>query len=146
MNSTSQDTDTETGYSSLYYLAFLPQFGISLVGWAQTIFSLNRYRGLGAFTRPELYALFLYMVGAFTRVTAGASTIGDNFALQMTSAILGSLLSYSAFLLIYNNAVELPSRQQVQSSVLVVTLTVLWEIHGKIFVIISQEKCEPVIV
>ena len=125
----------------LYYWAFLPQIGISTIGWFSTILSLNRFRcRISEYSLPEKIAFVLYMIASLTRVVAGGATVRKNFPMQLTAGILGSLLTFAAFIMIYNNNLELPSKQQIQSILLVMITTGLWEIHARIFMAINEQE------
>ena len=89
------------------------QAAIAALGWGQTILSLNRYRGLRRVTGAEWFALAVQMASGGVRVVAAMATASSSFALQLTAATVGAL-SWSAFLIIYNDAVR-PSCQQAQS-------------------------------
>tara|TARA_Y100000739_G_C20233583_1_gene295527 strand:- start:37 stop:456 length:420 start_codon:yes stop_codon:yes gene_type:complete len=127
----------------LYYWSVLPQIGISVIGWFSTILSLNRFRfKVREYSSPEKIALVLYIIASFTRVVAGGATVRKNFAMQLLSGILGSLLTFTAFIMIYNNNIDLPSKQQLQSIFLVIITTGLWEIHSRIFMTINEQESQ----
>ena len=111
----------------------LPQLGISLLEWIQIILSLNMFRSALRFSRYELVALALYLIAAFVRVVAGAATVVQNLALQITAGIVASLLTYSGFVIIFNQSWALPSRQQLGGGIFVLVPTVLWEVHTRLF-------------
>ena len=110
------------------------QAAIAALGWAQTILSLNRYRGLRRVTGAEWYALLIQMASGGVRVVASMATASSSFALQLTAATVGALLSWTAFLIVYNDAVRLPSFQQAQSVGLGLVSTALWELNGRLIV------------
>ena len=133
-------TSTDDEFNPLYYWAFLPQIGISIIGWFSTILSLNRFRcKVNEYSSPEKIAFLLYLIASFTRVVAGGATVRKNFPMQLISGILGSLLTFAAFIMIYNNNLELPSKQQIQSIFLVMLTTGLREIHARIFMTINEQ-------
>jgi len=114
------------------------QLAIAAFGWAQTILSLNRFRGLRRITHAEWYALAINMGSAAVRVVASLAAASASFALQLTAATVGSLLSWTAFLLIYNDEVRLPSWQQTQSIALGLVSTAMWELNGRIIVSLTR--------
>lgn len=131
-------TDTEPYPDPTFYLiALLPQLGISVISWLQYILSLNRYRGVCSFTFAERCGLYLYLMAALVRVVSGSASALDGFALQLVSGCIGSLLAFSSFIVVYNNEITLPSRQQVKSIVLILATTALWEVHSRIFIALT---------
>lgn len=111
---------------------------IKVVGWVQTIFSLNRYRGLLHFTVPERFALALCVTAGFTRVIASLATSEESFVLQMWAAGVSSMLVWASFIILYNDSISLPSRQQTQSIGLGLVTTGLWELNSGIIVLLAK--------
>ena len=110
------------------------QASIAAFGWAQTILSLNRYRGVRFVTPAEWYALVVNLASGAVRVVASMAAASSTFALQLTAAIVGSLLSWTAFIIIYTDAVRLPSCPQAPSVGLGLVPTALWELNGRVVV------------
>ena len=114
------------------------QVTISLVSWAQSLLTFDRWRWTNAFSAAEFLGLGLYLVAAAVRVVAGVATAISSLAVQLLAAVLGSLLAWSAFLIVYNDAIRLPSRQQFQTVALGVVSTFLWEMSSRLVVRVSQ--------
>lgn len=112
----------------------LPQVGISLVSWIQVILSLNMYKGLCCFSRQDAFALGLYMIAAGVRVVAGGAAAAQVFVIQLTSAIISTLITYAGFILIFNQTWNLPTRQQVVGGLFIILPTSLWEVHTRLVV------------
>lgn len=109
-------------------------FANAIFSWVQIILSLNRYQGIVRITFAEWIALLIYVGAGIVRVVASLATASSTLALQMTAATIGSLLAWSSFIVLYNDSVSLPSRQQMQSIVLGLGSTVLWELNGRLIV------------
>ena len=108
-------------------LLLLPHLAIQFISWIQVVLSLNRFNGISRFTRPEVFGLFVYICTAFVRWTASLATTNASFSFQATTAVVGGLMSFTAFVIIYNDRISLPTRQQRNSILLVVVITTLWE-------------------
>jgi hypothetical protein len=108
-------------------LLLLPHLAISLVSWMQIVLSLNRFSGVARFTRPEMVGLCIYIFTAFVRWTASLATTNASFLFQLGAASIGGMMSFTAFIIIYNDRIDIPTRQQRNSIVLVMLITALWE-------------------
>lgn len=124
---------------SLLFHALLPQLGISIVQWSQVIFSLNKFRHIYHINKYEYFALCLYIAAAFVRVVSGATGVMDYFFMQVASSVIASTLAFSGFIIIFNNSLTLPSRQQGISIVLIGITTTLWTVHNTIFLNVKTE-------
>ena len=109
------------------FLILLPHVGIALVSWIQTVLSLNRFSSPRRITRPELLGLSLFLSSAIVRWLTSIATRKATFRTQVFGASTGSLMAFSAFVVIYNDRIDLPSRQQANSLLLVLVVTALWE-------------------
>ena len=128
-----------------YFLALLPQLGISITSWFQVILSMNRFKAFREFSIPERVGLCLYIFSAFVRVVSGASSAFDGFALQLISGCLASLINFASFLIVYNDSLTLPSRQQLQSAFLILVTTGLWEVYTRIFMSLKGDEPDVVV-
>ena len=108
-------------------LLLLPHLAIQFISWIQVVLSLNRFSGIARFTRAEVFGLIVYICTAFVRWTASLATTNASFVFQVTAAVIGGLMSFTAFIIIYNDRIDLPTRQQRNSILLVVVITTLWE-------------------
>ena len=124
---------------TLLFYALLPQLGISIVQWSQVIFSLNKFRHVYHINRYEYFALGLYVAAAFVRVVSGAAGVMDYFWMQVASSVIASTLAFSGFIIIFNNTLSLPSRQQGISVVLIGITTTLWAVHNTLFLNVKTE-------
>ena len=108
-------------------LLLLPHLAIQIVTWIQIVLSLNRFNGIMRFTRPEIAGLVIYLCTAFVRWTASLATTNASFMFQVVTACIGGLMSFTAFIIIFNDRVDMPTRQQRNSLLLVLVITSLWE-------------------
>ena len=117
------------------YVVLAPQVGISLVSWLQLVFSMNRYRGVARFERIDLWALLLFLQGAFVRWMAALALVASSLPLQMAAALVASAISWAGFVLIFNGDLHLPSRQQWIALAMSLLVTLLWEVHNRLLVV-----------
>jgi hypothetical protein len=106
------------------------QLVISGMGWISTILSLNRFRGWCAFDRAELYAAAMYVFAALFRVLTALATRTDVPWVQAFLAVNSSLLVWSAFIVLFNDDIVPPTRQQSQAIVLGLVTTLMWELQA----------------
>lgn len=121
-------------------LLLLPHLAIQFVSWLQIVLSLNRFNGVARFTRAELAGLAIYLCSAFVRWTASLATTNASFAFQAVTACIGGLMSFSGFIIIYNDRVALPTRQQRNSILLVLVITTLWETVSRMMMIVDTSR------
>lgn len=114
------------------YLILLPQAGIGILSWVQIILSMNRYQGIAHLKPIELLALTLFNISAAVRWVGSLALRTRSFEYQITAAVMGSILTWTAFVLIFNARLALPSRQQWGALIMTLVLTVLWEINGRL--------------
>lgn len=114
------------------YVLLIPQVCISAVSWGQYIFSVNRYRGAMNLTTSDLVSFIVLMNSALVRWVATLAVRSDNVTFQMLSAFIGSTLGWAAFVLVYNEDFLIPTRQQMMALLLSLTITMLWEINGRL--------------
>ena len=117
--------------SNREYLVFLPQLLISVTAWLQLILSLNRFTSIYNFTRIDLFGLVLFLLGGVVRWVAALAVRTHSFAFQLFCAGLGNLIRSTAFVIVYNCALILPTRQQIVALILSVIITLLWEIQTR---------------
>ena len=112
-------------YSQL--IIIVPHLVIGVVAYLQTIFSLNRFQGLQKTTGPEAVSFGIFLVTGLVRWVNSLAAMTSSFAIQLTCGIIASMLSWSAFVILYNNKIELPSRQQMESLLFSLLSAALWE-------------------
>ena len=115
-------------------LILLPHTGIAIISWLQIVLSLNRFRG---FTRPsqaEALGLVLYLSSALVRWITSLATQNSSFLIQVVSASMGSLMAFGSFVIVYNDRIDIPTRQQAHSFILVLVTTLLWEVINMMIV------------
>jgi len=117
------------------WLSVIPiQVAISFVAWSSTILSLNRFRGCLRFSLAERVAILVYGASAITRSFAAVATQSTSAVMQITFAFLGSALGWTGFFIVFNDTLQLPSRQQVQAVLLSLVATGLWEVQHRVVV------------
>ena len=105
----------------------LPQMLISLLSWIQLILSMNRYRGVTRFSRVDAWALLIFLHGGLVRWVAVLTLLDGTFRFQILSALIGALLAWISFVVVFNTGFVLPSRQQLWALFMSLLITVLWE-------------------
>lgn len=117
--------------NSEYYI-LLPQIAIVFISWIQLIFSLNRFRGFLKFTASEMSAFYLFVISGACKWVASLSIKTNSFGFQLTSSLIGTALYGSAFVILYNNKFELPSKQQFIGILLSLVTSSLWETQHRL--------------
>lgn len=131
MNTTNLEVDYKPTFDDLM-LIYAIQFCIAAIGWVSTILSLNRFRSVLKFTRPEVIGGGLYIVSGLCRAVAALATKSASASVQAITALMGSGMSWAAFIIIFNDSVALPSKQQVNAILLAVVTTGFWELQNYI--------------
>ena len=113
-------------------LLIFPALLISILNWVGTVFVLNRFRGWRAFSRIEMLAFLLFLLGGFAGWIAELCIVETNLAaLQMTSSLYRTTVNWFGLLLIVNGRLAV-SVQQIASFVLTLTTALLWEWQHRI--------------
>lgn len=115
----------------------LPHVAIALVNWGNIILSLNKFRGLRAFTAPEYLALFILMVSALVGGVTSLATRTSQFYFQLSAAFVRALMTWAAFVLVFNGSLTPPTLQQSQALVLALVSTGLWEVINRMMVVVD---------
>ena len=118
--------------SSNRVLGTLPAFFIACLNWVYAIFVLNRFAGITRFSKAELTALLLYVLGGFAAWIAEMCILDDNLtALQIISSLYRTSVNWFAFVLIVNERLYV-TRQQYGSLAIVIVISLLWELQHRI--------------
>jgi hypothetical protein len=112
-------------------LVLLPQLGISILAWVQLVLSMNRYRGIHKLTRTDVWAFMLFLHSAFVRWIAALS-IRSHIVYQLSSSLIAATLSWTSFVVVYNEDFVLPTRQQAWALLMSLAITGLWELNNRI--------------
>ena len=112
----------------------LPQVGIGTVTWVQLMLSMNRFRGCSHFRATDLWSFLLMLHGGFLRWIAALAIRSSPLAFQVVTAFVAATLSWSAFVVLFNESFRLPSRQQWIALVMSLLVTVLWEVNNRMVV------------
>lgn len=116
-------------------LGILPALAIAILNWVYSIFILNRFRSLLGFTRSELLAIPLYLVGGYAAWIAELCILNDDLAsLQICAALYRAFVNWIGFILIVNERLAI-SRQQLGSLVFVLIITALWEVQHRVVLV-----------
>lgn len=113
------------------YLILLPQYLISLTTWLQIVLSMNRFRGMGAFSYTDLWALLLLLLSAHMRWIATVALQVAGLETQVASSTLGSILSWAAFVIVFNSNFSAPSAQQWFALFMSVFVILGWEVQNR---------------
>lgn len=108
-------------------LLLLPHVAIGLCWWLAHILALNRFHKMRVFSTAERLALALHLGAGLVRTTASLGTRFGSFHVQVSAALVGTTMSWAAFVLIYNDKVVLPSRQQLHAAGFDLVRACLWE-------------------
>ena len=112
----------------------VPALLIALLSWVGTVFVLNRYRGIMLFTRIEMLALLLFVLGGFAGWIAELCIVESGLAgLQVTASLYRTCVNWFALLLIVNGRL-LVTTQQIWSFLLTIITTLLWEWKHRIVI------------
>ena len=113
--------------SELQALGLIPAISIGVINWFFQIFILNRFVGLTRFTRFELVALVLFVLGGIASFIAELCLLDKRLLpIQLSAALYRTFVNWCAFLLIINERLAI-TRQQIGSLFLVITTQLLWE-------------------
>lgn len=113
------------------YWVLVPQFGISVVSWAQLVLSMNRFRGMTQFSTTDLWALLLIVHGGFVRWIAALAVKTSSLEFQFLAALIAATLGWISFVVVFNEGFRLPSRQQRYSLAASIVVTGLWEVSNR---------------
>ena len=122
----------------VYYI-LLPQFGISIVSWAQLVFSMNRYRGFCGFTMTDLWALLIFTLAAIIRWIATMSIRTSSLEFQIFVSFIGAALAWNSFVLVFNQSFVLPTMQQTAALLMSLVVTGLWEVNNRLVYELPRE-------
>ncbi len=120
-------------------VVLLPQIGISIVSWLQLVFSMNRYRGVLAFTVTDMWALLLFLHGGFVRWIAALSVRTMNLEFQLMVSLIGAALGWASFVVVFNGGFVLPTRQQSVALLMSLIITALWEVNNRLIFHMKDE-------
>ena len=118
------------------YAILIPQMLISLISWIQLILSMNRYRGVCMFKRTDLWGLLLFIHGGFVRWIATLAIRVSSLPFQVFTAMVGATMSWTSFVIVFNEGFRLPSRQQIWALIMSLIVTSLWEVNNRMIVIL----------
>jgi hypothetical protein len=93
---------------------------------------MNRYRSVLRFSRADVWALLLFLHGGLVRWVAALSLKGGSLSFQILSALVGALMSWIAFVVVFNTGFVLPSYQQLWALVMSLLITALWEVSNRL--------------
>lgn len=116
---------------SVYWI-LLPQLGISLVNWAQLVLSMNQYRGLCRFSRVHVWSLLLSLFAGVVRWVSQLAIRTETLGFQLVAAFVGSGITWTCFVLVFNQDFEPPTRQQATALLLSLVVTSLWEVSNRL--------------
>ena len=122
-----------------------PALAIAILNWFYSIFILNRFRGICSFTRSEVLAVPLFLVGGYAAWIAELCILNDDLApLQICSALYRAFVNWIGFILIVNERLAV-SRQQFGSLVFVLIITALWEVQHRVVLVDvpGNDTCSP---
>lgn len=135
MNTTAAQVDVDWKPSIDAYLVVLPvQMFVSFIGWSSSMLALNRIQLCKRLSNAERVGALLYFAAAFIRTATALATKSGVEWVQASTALIGSTISWAAFIVIFNDRVMLPTRQQFYAIVLSATATAAWELQNYIVV------------
>lgn len=124
--------DADASYTIPAYVIVFPQLAIAIMGWFRTLLSLNRLTWNPS--RVEVAGFVLLLGSAMLRCIGAFATRTSGMLLQFLAACIASVMVWTSFIIIFNNNFVLPSTQQWQSLVIVLVVSLLWEVHSRIMV------------
>ena len=124
------------------YYGIIPVFLIAVFNWIYSIFILNRFRGFLDFSKAELIALSLYLLGGYASWVAEMCILDDDLiALQIVSSLYRTFCNWIGFVLIVNERLAL-TMQQLGSLVFVMIIASLWEVQHRVMLNSSEDEIE----
>ena len=113
-------------------VGLVPAILIALSGWFYSIFILNRFRGCCKFTKIELLAIPLYLLGGYAAWISELCILNKELApLQFCASLYRAFSNWVGFLFIVNERLFV-TRQQLGSLVFVLIITALWEVQHRV--------------
>lgn len=101
---------------------------ISFMTWLRTMLSMNMLsRKKRSLTR--ISAWFLYMIAGLCFLSSSLAVMQKNWVMQFLSSIVGSIISWLAFIVIFEGYYRLPTRQQLGALLQILILSLLWELR-----------------
>lgn len=130
---TGNHTDADDSTTSVpAFLILFPQMAIAVIGWFRVMLSINRLTWTPNAVEKAGFGLILISSGV--RVVGALATRTSNVVLQFAAASMASLMWWTAFIIIINDSLTIPSVQQRKSLALVLVTSMLWEAHSRIMV------------
>ena len=122
------------------YYGIIPVVLIALFNWIYSIFILNRFRGIFRFSKAELIALSLYILGGYAAWISEMCILDDDLLpLQIVSSLYRTFCNWIGFVLIVNERLAL-TRQQFGSLIFVIIIASLWEVQHRVMLNSNEEK------
>ena len=87
-------------------------------------------RGILRFSRADVWALLLFLHGGLVRWVAALSLANGTLRFQIISALVGAILSWISFVIVFNTGFVLPSHQQLLALIMSLVITTLWEVSN----------------
>lgn len=115
-------------------VVFALHVGIGLASWANVVLSLNRFEGPTSFRRTDLWSLLLLLHASVLRYIAAVAMRIASVWIQLTTAVLSTVVTWTSFVVIFNRTFSFPTRQQWVALVMTTLATVLWEVSTRVVV------------
>lgn len=113
-------------------IVFLPHVTISVVSWLQLLFSMNRYRGMLHFSSVDLWSLLLFLHSGVVRWVSALAAKTSSFSFQIWSASVATVITWTAFVIVFNGGFVIPTRQQWMSMVFSLVVAGMWEVSYRL--------------
>lgn len=118
---------------------FAVSYAIGFGSWLRLLLSMNRVNltpasilcsNVDGLRHVRLISFAIYCVSPLCYVAATLAIIRGNMWLQFVSSMLGSILGWAAFIVVFNTGFHAPSRTQIGALVQIVLLSFLWELRS----------------
>lgn len=115
----------------LHGIILFPLIAISLTTFFQFTYSMNRWRGVKNVNRPQQIGLLLLLFSSLVRWFCSLANVFSLIYIQFIAGMLGSVFAWTSFVIIYNDSLTIPSRQQMESLIFQLITSVLWELVAR---------------
>jgi len=113
-------------------IILFPLIAISIITFFQFMYSMNRWRGLINISRPQQIGFLILTFASLIRWCSSMANIFSLVYIQFISGMFGSVFVWTAFVIIYNDTLTVPSRQQLEALVFQLVASGLWELVARL--------------
>lgn len=101
---------------------------IAITTWVRNMLSMNMFANSNA-NKARRSALILYFLSGACFLASSFAVMSNDSVTQFTSSLIGSVIGWQGFVVIFEGTYGVPSRQQLAALVQILILSGLWEIR-----------------